>query len=58
MSPALLGGISSAFRINPFTGTHLVVRRAHGAIIESTDGSRVHRHVHGSWQYCSRTCAP
>ena len=27
MSPALLGGISSAFRINPFTGTHLEVRR-------------------------------
>jgi glutamate-1-semialdehyde 2,1-aminomutase len=35
---SLLGGISSAFRINPFTGTHLEVRSAHGATIETTDG--------------------
>jgi glutamate-1-semialdehyde 2,1-aminomutase len=34
----LLGGISSAFRINPFTGEHLLVRRAHGATIETVDG--------------------
>jgi glutamate-1-semialdehyde 2,1-aminomutase len=38
MTTALLGGISSAFRVNPFTGTHLEVRRAHGATIETTDG--------------------
>ena len=35
---SLLGGISSAFRVNPFTGTHLQVRSAHGATIETTDG--------------------
>ena len=35
---SLLGGISSAFRINPFTGTYLQVRSAHGATIETTDG--------------------
>ena len=35
---SLLGGISSAFRINPFTGTHLRVRSVHGAIIEAMDG--------------------
>ena len=35
---SLLGGISSAFRINPFTGTHLEVRAVHGATIETTDG--------------------
>jgi len=35
----LLGGISSAFRINPFTGGHLEVRRAHGAQLEATDGT-------------------
>lgn len=35
---SLLGGISSAFRINPFTGTHLKVRAVHGATIETTDG--------------------
>ena len=34
----LLGGISSAFRINPFTGAHLEVRSAHGATLETTDG--------------------
>lgn len=38
MTEALLGGISSAFRINPFTGTHLEVRRVEGARIETTDG--------------------
>ena len=37
-SQSLLGGISSAFRINPFTGTHLKVRSAHGATIETIDG--------------------
>jgi glutamate-1-semialdehyde 2,1-aminomutase len=36
---ALLGGISSAFRVNPFTGRHLLVRRARGATIETTDGT-------------------
>ncbi len=35
---SLLGGISSAFRVNPFTGTHLSVRSAHGATLETTDG--------------------
>jgi glutamate-1-semialdehyde 2,1-aminomutase len=35
---ALLGGISSQFRINPFTGGHLTVRRADGAVIETVDG--------------------
>ena len=35
---ALLGGISSQFRINPFTGEHLTVRRARGARIETSDG--------------------
>ncbi|MGO8685690.1 MAG: aspartate aminotransferase family protein [Candidatus Dormibacteria bacterium] len=35
---ALLGGISSQFRINPFTGGHLTVRRAEGAVIETADG--------------------
>jgi glutamate-1-semialdehyde 2,1-aminomutase len=36
----LLGGISSAFRVNPFTGRHLVVRRASGATIETVEGIR------------------
>jgi glutamate-1-semialdehyde 2,1-aminomutase len=35
---SLLGGISSQFRINPFTGEHLMVRRAHGATLETADG--------------------
>jgi len=35
---ALLGGISSQFRINPFTGGHLTVRRAQGAYLETEDG--------------------
>ena len=35
---SLLGGISSQFRINPYTGQHLKVRRASGATIETTDG--------------------
>lgn len=35
---SLLGGISSAFRINPFTGTFLQVRALRGAVIETTDG--------------------
>jgi len=34
----LLGGISSAFRINPFTGRHLEVQDAHGARLRTTDG--------------------
>ena len=34
----LLGGISSAFRINPFTGRHLQVEDAHGAHLRTTDG--------------------
>lgn len=34
----LLGGISSAFRTNPFTGTHLQVADAHGAHLRTTDG--------------------
>ncbi|MGZ4316272.1 MAG: aspartate aminotransferase family protein [Gaiellaceae bacterium] len=35
---SLLGGISSAFRVNPFVGGHLEVRRADGAYLETTDG--------------------
>lgn len=34
----LLGGISSSFRINPFTGQYLTARRASGATIETADG--------------------
>jgi len=34
----LLGGISSTFRINPYTGGHLKVADAHGARIRTTDG--------------------
>ncbi len=34
----LLGGISSTFRINPYTGGHLQVADAHGAQIRTTDG--------------------
>jgi glutamate-1-semialdehyde 2,1-aminomutase len=34
----LLGGISSAFRVNPFTGGHLEVADAHGAMLRTTDG--------------------
>jgi glutamate-1-semialdehyde 2,1-aminomutase len=34
----LLGGISSAFRVNPFTGGHLEVEDAHGARLRTTDG--------------------
>ena len=34
----LLGGISSAFRTNPYTGQYLTVRRASGATIETADG--------------------
>lgn len=37
-SSSLLGGISSAFRVNPFVGGHLEVRNAHGAYLETTDG--------------------
>lgn len=37
---SLLGGVSSHFRINPYTGQHLEVRRASGATIETTDGRR------------------
>jgi len=35
---SLVGGVSSAFRINPFTGRHLSVRRAYGAFIETVEG--------------------
>ncbi len=35
---SLVGGISSQFRINPFTGEHLTVRQAQGASIETVDG--------------------
>ncbi len=34
----LLGGISSTFRTNPYTGGHLEVADAHGAQIRTTDG--------------------
>ena len=34
----LLGGVSSSFRINPYTGTHLEVADAHGARLQTTDG--------------------
>jgi glutamate-1-semialdehyde 2,1-aminomutase len=34
----LLGGISSSFRINPYTGEYLTVRRAAGATIQTADG--------------------
>jgi glutamate-1-semialdehyde 2,1-aminomutase len=34
----LLGGISSSFRVNPYTGGHLEVADAHGAILKTTDG--------------------
>jgi len=34
----LLGGISSTFRINPYTGGYLQVEDAHGAQIRTTDG--------------------
>ena len=35
---ALLGGISSSFRTNPYTGTHLAVAAVHGPYIELKDG--------------------
>jgi glutamate-1-semialdehyde 2,1-aminomutase len=38
MTGALLGGISSQFRVNPFTGQHLEVARANGAKILTTAG--------------------
>jgi glutamate-1-semialdehyde 2,1-aminomutase len=34
----LLGGISSSFRTNPFTGGHLEVRSVHGPYIDTIDG--------------------
>jgi glutamate-1-semialdehyde 2,1-aminomutase len=34
----LLGGISSSFRTNPYTGQYLTVKRASGALIETADG--------------------
>ncbi len=34
----LLGGVSSTFRINPYTGTHIEVADAHGALLQTTDG--------------------
>jgi glutamate-1-semialdehyde 2,1-aminomutase len=34
----LLGGISSSFRTNPYTGQYLTVRRASGATVETADG--------------------
>jgi glutamate-1-semialdehyde 2,1-aminomutase len=40
-SQTLLGGISSSFRTNPYTGHHIQVRRAHGATIELADGREI-----------------
>lgn len=37
-SERLLGGVSSTFRINPYTGGHLEVEDAHGATLRTTDG--------------------
>jgi glutamate-1-semialdehyde 2,1-aminomutase len=37
-APTLLGGISSSWHTNPYTGGHIEVRRAHGATLELTDG--------------------
>jgi glutamate-1-semialdehyde 2,1-aminomutase len=37
-APTLLGGISSSFHTNPYTGGHIEVRRAHGATLELADG--------------------
>ncbi|MBM3526434.1 MAG: aminotransferase class III-fold pyridoxal phosphate-dependent enzyme, partial [Alphaproteobacteria bacterium] len=37
----LLEEISSRFRINPYTGTHLRVGRAHGPFLETDDGRRL-----------------
>lgn len=37
-APTLLGGISSSFHTNPYTGGHIEIQRAAGAIIELTDG--------------------
>jgi glutamate-1-semialdehyde 2,1-aminomutase len=37
-STGLLGGISSGFRVNPYTGGHLEVDRVHGPYIETVDG--------------------
>lgn len=37
-STGLLGGISSGFRINPYTGRHLEVDRVHGPYVETADG--------------------
>jgi glutamate-1-semialdehyde 2,1-aminomutase len=37
---ALLGGISSSFRVNSYIGRALTLRRAEGAYIETTDGAR------------------
>lgn len=34
----LLGGISSSFRTNPYTGGHLEVESVHGPYIETSDG--------------------
>lgn len=36
----LTGGVSSSFRINPFTGQPMYLRRAEGAYIDGVDGSR------------------
>jgi hypothetical protein len=33
-SVGLLGGISSGFRVNPYTDTHLEVDRVHGPYVE------------------------
>lgn len=35
---ALLGGISSSFRTNPYTRQHLAVKSVHGPHIDTTDG--------------------
>jgi glutamate-1-semialdehyde 2,1-aminomutase len=39
-SSALLAGISSTFRLNPYTGAALQVASVHGPYIEATDGRR------------------
>lgn len=41
MSETLVKGVSSGFRINPQTGSHITVTRADGAIIELADGRRL-----------------
>jgi len=38
MSGTLVSDVSSGFRINPLTGSHISVRKAEGAMLELTDG--------------------